>query len=246
MSRWKRTFGRRLTFPLSRFPTCIALHVHALTNHRERHGLLRVHRQRLGAADHVLRIRIALGDLVGDGNEVLVFEAADGLGGGLGEFEEFLQRHLAALFEVVENLLLALGELRGLAGRREETDEEAFAPAVLLAANDLGQHALQGGLRRAAVVVRDPARELEHAGRDEGLLADDAGEVTEVRVRGLLGECRDAAHDLPVAEGHLHARADLHPPSQLRRDGVVELPAKGDLKGDAGDHERVESWGVES
>ena len=50
----------------------------------------------LGGEDLFAGVWVALGDFVGDGDEAFVFEMSNGGGGGLGEFEEFLQGEVRA------------------------------------------------------------------------------------------------------------------------------------------------------
>src|SRR5262245_7627846 len=119
------------------------------------------------------RVRVAFGDLGGNGQQTFVFEAANGGGGGRGQFEQFLERQFAALFDEVPDFALALWEFWQFAGKRQGPDEQPFAPAGLFFADDFGQNALKRNFRRATVIVRDPTRELQHLGRNQGLRADD-------------------------------------------------------------------------
>ena len=59
-------------------------------------------------------------------------QPAHGLGGGLAQAEQLLQGQLAPFLEDPPDRLLALGELRELAGLRQGVDVQAFAPAGLL------------------------------------------------------------------------------------------------------------------
>ena len=64
-------------------------------------------------------------------------------------------------------------------------------------------------LRRAAVVIADPARELEDLGRDERLRADDLEDGLEAGVGRLLGQPGHAPEHLARAERDLDAAADV-------------------------------------
>ena len=200
------------------------------------HRLFRVQRDRLRGQDGFVRVRIAFGNLRADRDEALVLQLAHRLGRGAGEAEQFLERQLAPLFDHGPDILLALGQLRQLACARDHAGVKAFAPAGLLLAHGLGQNALERQFDGAAVVLADPARELEHLGGDGALLADDLGDGAEVRVRGLLDERRDHAQHLARAEGNFDTAAHLDPAGEFRRDRIVKFPAQGDFKGDARDH----------
>ena len=52
-------------------------------------------------------------------------------------------------------------------------DVKTFAPAGFLMTHRLGQHALQGDFGGTAVILSDPPRQLEDAGRNQCLCADD-------------------------------------------------------------------------
>src|SRR5439155_11432860 len=78
--------------------------------------------------------------------------------------------------------------------------------------------------------------ELEHLRRDERLRADDFENRLELRVRGFLGERRDAAKHLARTKRHLDAAAHVHLARQRGRNEVIELLPQRDFESDAGDH----------
>ena len=111
-----------------------------------------------------------------------------------------------------------------------------FAPIGLLVADGLGQDAFQGRLRRAAVILADPARELEDFWRHESLRADDLQDRLKGGVRRFLGQAGHAPEHFARAEGNLDTAADIDLFRQLRRNEVIELLAERDFQGDTGDH----------
>ena len=203
---------------------------------RERGDLLRVHHQRLGGEDLLARVRVAFGDFRGDDHQALVLQLPHRGGGGARERQQLLQRQFAALLDQVPNLALAFGQFGELARRHQGAHMEEFAPAGGFFPHRLGQHALERGLGRAAVVVADPARQLQHLGRDEGLFADDFEERLRIRVLRGFGQRRDTAQHLARSERHLHAGAHFDPARQLRGNEVIKLPAQRDFQRDPCDH----------
>ena len=157
-------------------------------------------------------------------------------GGGFREFEQFLKRHFAAFLDDIPDLALAFGEFRQFTGERQRADKQPLAPAGFFLADRFGQDAFQGDFGRAAIIFANPARELEDLGRDERLRADDFEDGLEIRMRGFLGERRDATEHFARAERHLHAAADVHLSFEPGRNRIIELLAERDFKGDAGDH----------
>ncbi len=113
---------------------------------------------------------------------------------------------------------------------------QPFAPVGLLVADGLGQDAFQGRLRRAAVILADPAGELEDLGRDQRLRADDLQDGFEVGARRFLGQASDAPEHFARAEGDLDTAADVNLVRQLWRNEVIELLAERDFQSDAGNH----------
>ncbi len=188
-------------------------------------------------------IRITFGNLGSDLNQAAIFEFADGGGGGFGQLDQLLQRQLAPFFNDVPNFLLAFGQFRKFAAHRQRADEQSLAPAGFFLAHGFGQNGFQRGFRRAAVVIGNPARELQDLRRDERLGADDFQNWFEIGVRGFFGEGGDATKNFSRAERHLHAAADLDLSGQSGRDQIIELLAERDFETDAGNHAelRVES-----
>jgi hypothetical protein len=131
---------------------------------------------------------------------------------------------------------LALGQLGDFAVGWRHSHEQAFLEPCIFLAHGVGQDALERNLRRAAVVVRNPSRELEHLRRHETVRADDLRDGPQVRVRALLDDRGHDAVHLARAEGDFDARAHVNARCQLRRNGVIKLLAERDLEGDAGDH----------
>ena len=184
-----------------------------------------------------VRERVALGNFRGDCDEALVFEAANGGGGGFGEFEQFAQGHFAAFLDEVPDFALAFGQLGKFAIEGHDAHEEAFAPAGLFLAHGFGQDAFQGNFGRTAVILADPAGELEDFGGDKRLRADDFQDGPQIDVRGFLGERGDATKHFARAELHLHAAADVHLSDKFRRNEVIKLLAERELQCDPCNHE---------
>ena len=83
-------------------------------------------------------------------------------------------------------------------------------------------------------------RQFQDLGRDESLRADHLDDRFEFRVRGFLGESRDATQDFARTERDLDAAADVDLPGQAGRYEVIELLAEREFERDAGDHSAVE------
>ena len=224
---------RRFRVPRSAFRAHLA---HLGNDLLQRQCLLRVHLQRLRREDLFERVGVAFGNFRRDGHEVFVLQLAHGLGRRAGQFEQPRQRKLAPLLDDVPDLHLALGELGQFTSEGRHADMQTLAPAFLLLADGIRQDALERDLRRAAIVIRDPARQPQHLGRDRTLRADDLENGAEIRVRRFLDERGDDARHLARAERNFHARSDLDAARQLRRDGVIELLAERNFEGDARDH----------
>ena len=86
-------------------------------------------------------------------------------------------------------------------------------------ADGFGQDAFQRGFRGAAIVIADPAGELEDSGSDEGLPAEDFEDGFQPCVSRLLDQSSDAAQHFPRAERDLDAAADVNLVRQLGRNG---------------------------
>src|ERR1039458_5844316 len=111
-----------------------------------------------------------------------------------------------------------------------------LAPVRLLVADSFGQHAFQGRLRRAAVVLADPAGELKDFGCDERLRANDFEDGLKGRVLRFLSQASYAPEHLARAERDLHSAAEVNFVRELGRNIVIELLAECDFKGNAGNH----------
>ena len=122
--------------------------------------------ERLGREDDVARVRIALGDLRRDVEEPFVFQAAEGLAGGAGLPQQFLQRHLLPRPRYFQDCGLALAQGRGWIGAGKNAHEKLFAPPFLFLAHRLGQNRLEGDLRRRAIILAHPAGQFQNPGRD--------------------------------------------------------------------------------
>ena len=181
-------------------------------------------------------VGIALGNLRREEDQAFVLQAANGFRRGPGKADELQERQFAPLLDDVPHFKLALGELGEVAGARGDPDMQALAPAGVFSAHRLRQHALEGDLRRAAIVVSDPARQRQHLGRHQRRRADDPDDGPELGEGGFLSQRGDDAKDLPSAKGHLDARPHVHLPEQFRRDGVIKLFPERDFQGDAGNH----------
>ena len=185
------------------------------------------------------RIRVALGNFRGDFHEAAIFELAHGGGGGFGEREQFGQQHFAAFLDNIPNVLLTLWQFRKFTARRQRADEQLFFPAISFLADGFGQNAFQRRLRRAAIILGNPAREFQHLGRDERLRADDFENGLEICVTGFFGNGGDDAENFARPERHLHPAADINLSSQPRRNEVIEFLPQRDFQADAGDHKPV-------
>ena len=202
----------------------------------QRLRLLGVEFQWRGRDELFVGVRIALGDLRGDFDEVFVFELADGLGGGAGEAQQFLQRNGAVLLDDVIDFRLPFGQRVNAVRAGQHAHIEAFSPAFLFLSNGIGQHALEGGLGRAAIIIGHPTRQLEHARSHQRLRADDfENRFERFESRRLRQRCHAAEH-LPPSEWHFHARAHLNASGKFRRDEVIKFPAQGNFQCHARDH----------
>ena len=210
--------------------------VHVRQDRCQRFRLGGIQGERLARQDMFAGVGVALGDFRGDRDQALVFQAPEGGCRGLGQGEQFLERQFAPFLQDAPDLLLSFCKLRRFARQRQDTHVKPFTPPGFLVAHGFGEDAFQGGLRRAAVVVADPAGKLEDFGRNERLRADDLEDRLQCRVGGLLGQPGYAAQHLARAERNLDAAADLDLTGQLRRDEVIELLAERQFQGDAGDH----------
>ena len=150
--------------------------IHCRRDFFQRGGLRRIQRQRLRRQNVFAGIGIALGNLRGDFHQAAVFEFADGRGGRLGQFDQFLQRQFAPFLDDVPDFLLAFRQFGKFAGHRQRADKKPFAPAGFLLAHGLGQNGFQRDFRRAAVIVRNPAREFQNLRRHESRAAGRAGD----------------------------------------------------------------------
>ena len=81
--------------------------------------LVRVKGQRLGGQNCLAAVRVALGNLRRDGDQPLVFQTAQGLGGCVGRLQQFLEGQFSPLADDVEDLRLAFAQFRlgAVAGR---------------------------------------------------------------------------------------------------------------------------------
>ncbi len=210
--------------------------IHGRDDRGEGFSLRRVQRQRLAGQNVLARVRVALGNLRSDRDQAPVFQAADRRRRGLRQCQQFAQRQFAPFFKDAPDFLLPLGQFRQFAGDRQGADMKPLAPVGLLVADGLGQDAFQRRLRRAAVVIADPARELEDLGRDERLRADDFEDGLEPGVRRLLGQPGHAPQHFARAERDLDTAADVNLVRQFGRDEVIELLAERDFQGNAGNH----------
>ena len=170
------------------------------------------------------RIRIALGNFRSDFNQAAIFQFANGGGSRFGKFEQFGQQNFAPFFDDVPNVLLAFRQFRKFTAQRQRADEQLFFPAFLFLAHGFGQNAFQRGLRRAAIIFANPAREFQNFRRHQSLRADDFENGFEFGVRRFLGERGDTSENFPRAERHLHAAADFDLPGQFRRNRDNQIP----------------------
>ena len=207
-----------------------------IINRLQRHRLFGVERQRLGGHDFLIGIGIALGNLRGNFNQALVLELANGWRGCAGNLQQLLQRQRAGFLDHLIDLQLAFGQFPHAVIARQQPHVKPFSPAFLLLAHRIGQHTLEGGLRRAAIILGNPAGQFEHSRRHQRLRANDFGYGLKCVVIRLFSQTGHAPEHLSAAERHLHTRAHLHPAFQFRRDQVVKLPAQGDFQCDTRDH----------
>ena len=181
-------------------------------------------------------VGIAFGDLGRDGNQAFVFEAANGACGGAGKFYQFLEGHFAALFDDVPDFFLTFRQFGKLAIERKRADVESLAPASVFVANSIGKDGFERDFGSAAVVLANPASELEDFGRDERLRADDFEDGLEFGAVGCLSKSGDAAEHLARAKRNLDAAAHADLSSEIRGNGVIELFPESEFEGNASDH----------
>ena len=210
--------------------------LHRVHDRLECGRLLRVQLQRLRRQYVLLRVRVALGDLRRDAHQPLVLELANGRRGRPSQAHQFLQRQLAPLLHNRPEILLSLGQLGRFAVLRQCADVQPFAPAFLLLAHSVRQHRLHSDLRRAAVVVGDPAHEAQNRRRHQCLTADRLDDLAEIAVRRLVEHRRHHPHYLARPERHLHPRALVDAALQLLRHEVVKLTSDSDVQCHTGNH----------
>ena len=185
------------------------------------------------------RIRIAFGNLRGKFDQAAVFKFADRGGGGFGKLDQFGQRQFASFFDNVPNLLLALGQFWKFAAHRQCTNKQSLAPAGFLLAHGFWQDGFQGDFRRAAVIIRNPASELQNLWRDESRTAgrtSDPQNGFEVGNRGFFCKGSDIAKNFSRTEWHLHAAAHFDLPRKSRRNQIIKLLAQRNFEADTGNH----------
>ena len=224
-----------LLFSLSPLLLCIG---HRCFNFLQRARLTRIQHDVLRRQDFLARIRVAFGNFIRDGNQAAIFEFANGGRRGFRQRDKFRQQNLPPLLNDVPNFELTLGKFGKFSDDWQRANKQPLAPTRVLMAHGFGQHGLECDLRRAAVIVRNPARELEDFGRHERLCADDFENGFESRVRRFLRHRRNDAENFPRAERNLYPTAHVHLAHQFRRDGVIELLAEGYFESDASNHPR--------
>ena len=202
----------------------------------QRFGLFGIEFQWLGGDDLFVGVGVAFGDLWGNLDEVFVLKLADGLGGGASETQQFLQRDGAVLLDDVIDFRLPFGQRVDAIRAGQHARKEAFTPAFLFLSNGIGQHALEGGLGRAAIILGHPTGQLQHARSHQRLRADDFENGFERFESGRLRQRRHAAEHLPPSEWHFYARAHLNAPGKFRRDEVIKFPAQSNFQCHARDH----------
>ena len=216
--------------------------IHCLHDFCQRRFLGRIQRQWLGWQDLFAGIGIAFGNLRGNLNQTAVLQFADGGGGGFARFKQFLQRQFTAFLDNIPDACCRFGSF-GNSPPRQCPDKQPFAPASLLLAHGLGQDAFEGGLRRATVIIPNPARQLQDFRRDERLRADDFENGFEPGMGGFLGQRGDHAQNFPRPERNLHPAANVNLVRQAGRNQIIELLAKRDFKADAGNHAELKVEG---
>jgi len=100
-----------------------------------------------------------------------------------------------------------------------------------------GQDGADGRLDRRAVVLGNPAREVEDVLFDKRLLADSVADFLElgnIHV-GFVGQADDKAACLGPAERNDNLRADPQVQFKPLGDQVIEFPVHGDLNNHFGD-----------
>ncbi len=144
--------------------------VHGGDDLRQGFFLLAIQRQRLGGKQMFAGVRIAFGDGGADGYRAARFHAPQCFRGGVGQFQELLQRQFLALVDDLPNLRLAFGQAASLRIDCLHADAQLPFPAFLLLADRLRQDTFEGEFQRAAIILADPAGQIEHGGRHQGLV----------------------------------------------------------------------------
>jgi len=132
----------------------------------QRPGLRRVERQRLRWQNVLARVGIALRNFRGDPDQAPVFQPAHRPRRGLAQRQQFPQGQFAARPHDLPHLPLPARQLRRLS-RGGGAHLQPRAPVRLLAPHRHWQHAFQRGLRRAAIILADPPRQLQDPGRHQ-------------------------------------------------------------------------------
>src|SRR5947209_17845512 len=107
---------------------------------------------------------------------------------------------------------------------------QPLSPAGFLLAHGLGQDAFESDLRRAAIVVGNPAGQFQDLGGHEGLCSDDSKNGLELCMCRLLGQTSYTAHYLSPTKGHLNAAANADLRDEIGRDGIIKFLSQGDLE----------------
>ena len=215
--------GRRRSLVFTEHGTRNTLPLHRRRNRRQCLLLRRIERQRLRRQNVLACIRVALGNLGGDGDPPFILQSSNRPRRRLSQFEQFMQRQLAPFFDDVPDLLLPFSEPGQLPLEGERAHEEPLAPAGLFVADGVGQDALEGDFRRATIILADPAGEFENFRRHQRLLADDFQDRLQIGVRRFLRQRRHTTHHFARPEWNLDAAPHIHLLRQVRRDGVIEL-----------------------
>ena len=146
---------------------------HRRFNFLQRVCLRGIQHQRLRRQNDVLRIRIALGNFICDGDQAAIFQFTDRRRRCLGKRDQFTQQNFPPLLDDVPDVLLTFRQFRKFSTHRQRAHNQPFAPRRIFLSHGLGQDRLQRDLRRAAVIFADPARELQNFWCHQRLLADD-------------------------------------------------------------------------
>jgi len=165
-----------------------------------------------------------------------IFEFSHRRRRGFGQREQFRQRNFAPLLDNVPHVLLSLGQFWKFTTDGERADEQPFAPARVFLAHRFGQNTFQRDLRCAAIILANPARELQNFRRHQSLRADDFENGLEIKMAGFFRERGDHAENFPRAERHLHPAAHINLSRQFRRNGIIKFLPQRDFQTDAGDH----------